>query len=372
MLFFARTAMGFQFQSIGAVAPLLVADLAIDFALLGTLIGIWMLPGVAVAIPGGLLGRRFGDKQVVCAGLALMALGSFMTAAASGYPLAFTGRVVSGTGAVVLNVLLTKMVADWFHQRGLATAMAILITSWPLGVGLALSVLGPLGAVASWGLAVQATAWICIVALVAVMLAYRRPQTLAAATPALRRIGRRDFMLATVSGLIWTLYNVGYIIVVSFVPVLLTAKGMQVSSAAVVTSFATWPLMLTVPLGGWLADRTGRGRLIMVGGLVAMAATMPLMLAAPSPLAMLALFGAVAGPAGGIIAALPGRVLAPHARHLGLGIFFTLYYIGMALLPGVAGGFRDRTGLDSAPLLFGAGLVLLAALLAAVFPQPAT
>ena len=165
VLFFARTAMGFQFQSIGAVAPLLVADLAIDFAMLGTLIGIWMLPGVAVAIPGGLLGRRFGDKQVVCAGLALMASGSFMTAAACGYPLAFTGRVVSGTGVVVLNVLLTKMVADWFHERGLATAMAILITSWPLGVGLALGVLGALAAAASWALAIQATAWVCIAAL---------------------------------------------------------------------------------------------------------------------------------------------------------------------------------------------------------------
>lgn len=87
---------------------------------------------------------------------------------------------------------------------------------------------------------------------------------------------------------------------------------------------------------------------------------------------MLAVFGLVAGPAGGIIAALPGRVLAPNARHLGVGIFFTLYYVGMALLPGAAGWFRDHTGLDSAPLVFGAGLVLLAAVLAAVFPRPAS
>lgn len=82
---------------------------------------------------------------------------------------------------------------------------------------------------------------------------------------------------------------------------------------------------------------------------------------------MLALFGLVAGPAGGIIAALPGRVLAPHARHLGLGIFFTLYYVGMALLPGLAGWLRDLSQADSAPLLFGSALVLLAAALAVLF-----
>jgi len=61
-LVLARTAMGFQFQSIASISPLLVETLAIDFASLGTLIGVWMLPGVAVAIPGAMLGRRFGDK----------------------------------------------------------------------------------------------------------------------------------------------------------------------------------------------------------------------------------------------------------------------------------------------------------------------
>lgn len=71
VLILARTAMGFQFQSVASVSPLLVVALAIDFAMLGTLIGIWMLPGVAVAIPGAMLGRRFGDKQVVLGGLRL-------------------------------------------------------------------------------------------------------------------------------------------------------------------------------------------------------------------------------------------------------------------------------------------------------------
>jgi MFS family permease len=144
VLFFARTAMGFQFQSIASVSPLLMEQLGIDFALLGALIGIWMMPGVFVAIPGGLLGRRFGDKRMVLAGLALMVLGSFVVAGANSYLAAMVGRVVSGAGAVVLNVLLAKMVADWFHDRELATAMGLLVVSWPFGIGLALIVLGPL------------------------------------------------------------------------------------------------------------------------------------------------------------------------------------------------------------------------------------
>jgi predicted MFS family arabinose efflux permease len=366
MLFFARVAIGFQFQAIAAVSPLLIRDLAIDFALLGALIGVWMLPGVVVAIPGGLLGRRFGDKRVVCVGLALMALGTFITSGAETYSIAMAGRVVSGAGAVMVNVLLTKMVADWFHDRDLASAMGVLVTSWPLGIGLALLLLVPLAAAASWSFAVQLSAYVCIAAFLGIGLVYRRPPVEKPTPAAASAMSRRDLTVAIFAGMIWTLYNVAYIVVVGFAPVLLAAKGMPVASAAVVASFAAWPLMLSLPLGGYLADRTGRGQAIMVGGFVAMAATMPLMLVAPSPLAMLALFGLVAGPAGGIIAALPGRLLAPAVRHLGLGIFFTLYYIGMALLPGLAGWLRDRSQLDAAPLLVGGALLLIAAVLAVV------
>lgn len=368
MLFLARTAMGFQFQSIASVSPLLMDQLGIDFALLGALIGAWMLPGVLVAVPGGLLGRRFGDKSVVIAGLALMVLGSLIVAGAQSYATAMAGRLLGGAGAVVLNVLLAKMVADWFHDRELATAMAILVMSWPLGIGLALVVLGPLAVSASWPLAIQASTWVCAGALLAMALGYRAPPGQAEAPPAPSwRIGRRDLTLACVSGVVWTLYNVAYIVVVSFVPLLLASKGIEAGSAAVVASFATWPLILTVPIGGYVADRTGRGQEIMLACLIAMAAMMPLMLVAPSALVVLAVFGLVTGPAAGIIVALPAQALSREARHLGLGIFYTLYYVGMALLPGVAGWLRDLSRVDAAPLVFGSALLALAAACAVLF-----
>ena len=44
VLFTARAAIAFQFQSIPALSPLLVENLQIDYALLGTLVGLYMLP----------------------------------------------------------------------------------------------------------------------------------------------------------------------------------------------------------------------------------------------------------------------------------------------------------------------------------------
>ena len=370
MLVFARTAMGFQFQSIASVSPLLIKDLGLDLAMLGALIGAWMLPGVVVSLPGGLLGQRFGDKRVVLIGLAMMVAGSALVAGADGYALAVAGRAVSGAGAVLLNVLLTKMVADWFVDRELATAMGILVVSWPLGIGLALVLLGPISVATSWSVAIQLTAWVCAAALLCVAAIYHHPETAHGADAAPKsawRTSKHELVLAFVAGLIWMFYNVGYIVVVSFSPVLLVEKGFDAAGAGIIASFATWPLIFTIPIGGALADRTGRSEAIMVICFIAMALAMPFMLAAPSPLVMLAIVGLLTGPPAGIIMALPARALRQESRHLGMGIYFTLYYLGMALLPGMAGWFRDLTKLSVAPLLFGSALLLIAAGCTAVF-----
>ena len=86
----------------------LVEPLAIDDTRFGTLIGLYRFPGVVIALPGGLLGQRFGDKRVVLLGLAMMAVGGIVTGASSSFVGVATERLVSGVGAVLLNVLLTK------------------------------------------------------------------------------------------------------------------------------------------------------------------------------------------------------------------------------------------------------------------------
>lgn len=370
VLFLARTAMGFQFQSVASVSPLLVRDLAIDLALFGTLIGAWMLPGVALAIPGGMLGGRFGDKRVALFGLALMVMGSAVTAGSNEYLTALLGRIVSGTGAVLLNVLLAKMVADWFGDRDLATAMGILVVSWPAGIGLALVVLGPLSVGTSWTFALQTSTGVCVVAFLLVALLYRDPvisNSKAVKPQPASRLTRQELTFASLAGAVWALYNVAYIIVVSFAPLLLADRGLAAANAALISSAATWPLVISIPLGGVLADRTGRGEAIMHACFLGMAVCIPFMLMVPSPLIMLAVIGLIVGPAAGIIMALPARVLRPETRSLGMGVYYTWYYIGMAVLPGVAGWCRDLSGIAAAPLFFASLLVIVAIACAVLF-----
>jgi predicted MFS family arabinose efflux permease len=103
LLFFSRTAMGLQFQTVASVRPFLMDALAIDFTAIGVLIGLYMLPGVIIAFPGGMLGQRFGAKGVVVVGLVLMVLGSVAMGASSSFVGVAAGRLIAGTGAVLLN-----------------------------------------------------------------------------------------------------------------------------------------------------------------------------------------------------------------------------------------------------------------------------
>src|SRR5262245_51662903 len=126
VLFLARTVMALQFQTIASTSPFLIDALRIDFAAIGVLIGLYMLPGIAIALPGGVLGQKFGAKRIVLLGLILMALGGALMGLSSSFIMLAAGRLIAGTGAVLFNVLVTKMVADWFAGREIVTAMGVL------------------------------------------------------------------------------------------------------------------------------------------------------------------------------------------------------------------------------------------------------
>jgi MFS family permease len=239
-LTFARTVLGFQFQSLAAVAPLVVADFHIGYTALGTIIGLYLLPGIAAAIPGGVLAQRFGDKRIVCWGLAAMAVGGLMMAYGDERWLT-AGRIVSGFGAVFINVLITKMTTDTFEGREVVTALGLVITSWPLGIALALVTLPPLAVWASWHAAMIAGAILAAGALVLIAVVYPAPAEGAPAVARLRfNLTRHELALSVLSGLVWSFYNMGLILVLAFGPAWLVADGDTPAHASSVVSLVSW------------------------------------------------------------------------------------------------------------------------------------
>lgn len=365
VLTLARTAMGFQFQSIPAAAPQLTGEVGLSYALLGTLIGLYLLPGAAVALPGGWLGTRFGDKRVVLFGLALMTAGGAVTGLSAAAEVIFAGRLASGVGGVLLNVLLTKMVADWFAGRDTVTAMGILIVSWPLGIALALVLLPGVVEAFGWPAAMFAAALATGLALALVAALYEAPEGRSAgrAAPPAVRLTRRELLLATLAGQVWAFYNVALITVLAFGPDYLIATGESPVAAAATVSLVSWLIMPGLVVGGLIARRVGNADLTMAAGFLAVAALVWAVPLTGGSILLFALIGLIFGPPGPLIMALPVEAVAAQRRGIGMGVYFTCYYLGMALIAPLAGLSRDLTGDPAAPVWFG-GAMLAAALAA--------
>ena len=261
VLFLARTALGFQFQTIASAAPFLREDLRIGFAEIGTLIGLYMLPGIALSLPGGFLVRRFGDKTLCCAGLGLMALGGMVTGMSDTYGTALVGRFISGTGSVFLSISITKMVTDWFAGREIVTAMSVLLTSWPLGIAAGLLLYAPLAEAQGWSWVMFVAAGACLVGLILVAALYRSPEsaTLTDAPTLSFALPPRDETLPIlVAGLIWGVFNLALIVFFSFVPLLLAERSFSLAEGAFITSVVLWLMIGSMPVGGHWVQRTGK------------------------------------------------------------------------------------------------------------------
>lgn len=367
VLFIARFALGYQFQSVGSVAPSLTGYLGIDYAEVGLLIGAFMLPGVAISLPSGFLTRRFGDKNIVVAGMVLMIIGGVLMGVGPSYAVLLVGRLLSGAGGAVLVVVMLKMIIDWFVESELFFSMGVFIIGWPIGIAAGQAAQSRWVESHPWQDVFFSTAALVAVALLLMLLFYRPPPAARPAAEAARRhLTRWELALTCLTGAIWMFLNAAYLAVLSFAPELIK-NGMSYSGAGAVVSAMSWVFIVAVPLGGYLANRLKAPDAVMVGGLVAsilLGAYLPF---SHVPLLSFALFGFALALAAPVVAALPARVLAPDVRGPGFGIYYLWYFGGMPVLIALAGLLRDATGSATASLEFAVGMLVVCLPLLAVF-----
>lgn len=367
----ARTAMGVQFQCVPVTAPLLQAGFGWSAADIGWLVGLYFLPGVAVAMPAGLLGARFGDRRVVVAAFAMMAAGGAMQALAPDLAWAAVARVIGGAGSIVMSVLMTKMVADWFAGHETVLAMSVLVNAWPIGIALASVSLAPLAQSAGVPAAFGAVAAFAAVGLVVVALGYRpAPGAAQAAHADFRSFGPREWRLLPLASMPWALYNVAYSLIVSSLPTWLHRAGMPLAGAGAITALNTVLVAVSVQAGGLIVQRATRRDAVAIVSLAGFGIAFAAMASSGSPVAWLVVAGLLAGIPAGLFVSLPTEVLTPATRAAGMGVFYLIFYAASALLVPLGGVVAQRTGSPAAPLwvaiaMMGFTLAALAAFRAA-------
>jgi MFS family permease len=368
VLFIARVVLGFQFQSAGSVTLFIVQDFNIDYTGAGTLVGLYMIPGLFLSVPSGYIGRRFGDKLLVLIGLTLMFIGGAIAGAADSYSIIVVGRFISGGGAVFLLVLMSKMITDWFIDKELFIGMSIYIIGWPIGIAAGQAIQASIATASSWNFVFYLTAIGCATAFLALAIFYRTPPGLEdKPTGSLLKLSRHELYLVTIAGLVWMFINGAYFVILSFGPIFLFEKGVSFEKAGMVVSLMSWVFIFAMPLGGYIATRLKMPNIVMFSGLIGTIIVGAFIPYNNIPFIMFMLFGIFLAFSASVIATLPAGVLSPENRGPGFGIYYIWYYAGSALFPVIGGYLKDIIGTATSSLFLGVGLMIATLVLVGLF-----
>ena len=320
----ARVAFGYEMQTVASVAAGLISGFGLAVASIGTLIGLYFLPGAFVAFPFGVAARRFGDRPVILGGLLLMTLGSAVSAVAPSPTLLGLGRIVAGAGAVALTVLQAKLVADRFSGRMLVIGMGIMVSAFPAGVAMAQLTQPRLASLVGWPAAFWAGSAVSAAALLLMAATWHE----AAPVGRVRGLGwpsRRECTLVLIAGLMWTTYNAGFSNFLGYMPLYLSTRHVAIGHANLIMSAATWLIAPSILLGGAAAGRWGMIPVFVVGAMFDTVATLGAW-AVDAPLLWAALFGLFANCHASPMLTLGSLSTRPENRAVGMALFFTMYY----------------------------------------------
>ncbi|MGD9043628.1 MAG: MFS transporter [Desulfobacterales bacterium] len=339
---------GVIFQSIPPLIGILVEALKISYAQAGALMGLFILPGIFLSIPGGMLTDRFGPRRVGAASLLCLTLGTAIVALSSGFGMMALGRLVAGVGATVLIVVAPKIVASWFYDREIGLAMGVFNISMPLGTILSLNFMGAIAFRFNW----QTAIWVSFMAgaatLCLFLVLYRSKSTggevksePAGLLTAVRKAGGSAWLV----GLSWGLFNAGLISFFTYAPDYFISRGESVARAGLLASYPMWGSIVLAPVVGLLIDRLGHKWVFVSVGCGGTALLLYLIPEFNRHAAILSIsigvFVAILTPA---IFSLPAELLPESVMGFGFGILGTGAGIGMAVGPYIIGSLRDATG----------------------------
>lgn len=276
--------MTMQMSSLG-FSPLLPAiqkEFAMSFSQVGTFTGVYGLVALVVSIPAGMLAKQYGEKRVLCVGLAILALGLFGLSMAETFGQALTARAVWIFGyrlafvCVMTAIALTAPAHLKGRAMGVLGAMSSLATvlGAPFCAGIAVSL--------GWRHAIMAFGAMALLGLLVFAAFYRqRPEVVQAGRA--QQGERQGALSAFRIPIVWTipllgLSNMGGFAATFFLPAALKAQfGMDPGGAARVISIAYICAIVVNPLCGYLSDRFNRW--LVLAGMMA--------LSVPASLAMM-------------------------------------------------------------------------------------
>lgn len=263
--------------------PTIMGDLRRLFAMSAEsaswLMSVFTLTSVFVALPSGLLAKRFGPKTMMVAALGIAVAGSVVGLAAGSSAVLIASRAVEGAALTILTTCGPLIARACVRPEKMGTVMGIWGIWGCLGSTVAAVVVPTVFELRGFA-GVWTTFAVCAVfAAVLVLCLIRSPAALAISSDAemfvhaerekrssslascLRALLSRDVLLFFGG---FAVFNVCLLAVLAYVPTILQMRGVDVTMSGFIS---TAPMLLSVvssPLFGVLSDRTGHCKPLLV------------------------------------------------------------------------------------------------------------
>jgi MFS family permease len=333
----------------------------------GILMSIFSIMGFVLAIPAGFIVGRIGIKKTGLISIGAVMLGAVLGALSNTAALLFFGRFIEGAGMGLIMVSAPAALSVWFPAEKRGMAMGIWATSVGIASITAMNASPVLEAAYGWQTIWWAGAIIAAVGFVLFGILFRMPKgdeipeapaEVKSADPnekpisLTKAIANRDLWLISFT---FGIYNLTVMAWSTFYPdFLYSVRHSTLAYGSLVTSMPMMIALFSGPMGGFLSDRLGSRKKVIIIPFVLLALffLFPFNVTGGMILALMIPLGLLVGPiAPACLAAIPEIMKSPRLAGIGLGVIVLCQNLGMFIGPAVFGKLVDITSWNMAGYL---------------------
>ena len=373
-------------QCISPLLPSMIAEFQVSHSAGGILYAIPILMIGLFTYPLGVASDYLGTIKALSLGVAIAVLGSLLRAVAPDFTFLILFTALFGLGFALYFPNLSKAVKEHFPASQVGKATAIYTAAIPFGSGLGISLSKPiLEVVGDWrDVVVTLTAIaILLIGLCGAVMYYagkkgpfltgkvssassKQDEETLPALPS----GSRSILPIVICGLLLGLLNFVFFITIGWLPTYLMDSGWEPVSAGAVTSIISFVEIPAILLFPYLAEWTGRQRLlILVNFFLICVCSLAVSLEPAWAWAVSPVLGITFGGTFVLLVAFPAQFSPRHKVGRAAGANLSIGYLGALLGPPIAGHLKDLTGNFSAAFLLSAIVAVAAIALAFAFPK---
>ncbi len=340
-LYLATLSATLTLSKVQPVSTIIQKVFAVDMVKAGDLMSVFSIMGFVLAIPAGFILKRLGIKITGLISVGAVVIGSVIGALAETFTILYAGRFIEGVGMGLIMVTAPLAISVWFppHNRALPTGL------WATSVGIGNIVMflsaSNLAVKYGWQFVWWAGAIFAVLSFIlfAVLFRMPRPEEMESAPapvpateekpPSLAKgMANMSFWMISIA---FGVYNLVVMAMISFLPQFLefergyslTYENGVLMNAGFVTAFVMAISVLSAPGGGYISDRLGRRKIMIVIPYILMTLTFLFPFTVTGwmiPLYMI-VFGLVGGPiAPVLLAAVPEVAKKPQLIGIGMGV----------------------------------------------------